>query len=64
MHVDWFYKRKIAINKYEFYWIKFTFAQFNLENNIKNIYVEMLKYHEILKLKIPLRLKIDAIKIK
>lgn len=54
IHIDSFYKKKI-INKYEFYSIKFVFfIQLSLINDIENT------YHEMLKLKIPLRLKTNV----
>ncbi|OAD57991.1 Protein maelstrom like protein [Eufriesea mexicana] len=55
IHVNWFYKREIGINKYEFCPAEFAVAEFNLQNGVKNI------YHEVLNVKIPLGWKRDAI---
>ncbi|XP_006610325.1 protein maelstrom 2-like [Apis dorsata] len=55
IHVNWFYKREIGINKCEFCPAEFAVAQFSLENGVEKI------YHEVLKVKIPLGWKRDAI---
>ncbi|XP_034174666.2 protein maelstrom homolog isoform X1 [Osmia lignaria lignaria] len=55
IHVNWFFRREIGINKYEFCPAEFAVAEFSLENGIENI------YHEILNVKIPLGWKRDAI---
>lgn len=57
IHVNWFYKREIGINRYEFCPAEFAVAEFTLENGVKNI------YHEVLNVKIPLGWKRDAIEI-
>ncbi|XP_026301766.1 protein maelstrom homolog isoform X3 [Apis mellifera] len=57
IHVNWFYKKEIGINKCEFCPAEFAVAQFSLKNGIENI------YHEVLKMKIPLGWKRDAIEI-
>lgn len=55
IHVNWFFKREIGINKYEFCPAEFAVAEFSLKNGIENI------YHEILNAKIPLGWKRNAI---
>lgn len=57
IHVNWFYRKEIEINKYEFCPAEFAVAEFSLKNGIENI------YHEILNVKIPLGWKRDAIEI-
>ncbi|XP_061942208.1 protein maelstrom 2-like isoform X3 [Apis cerana] len=57
IHVNWFYKKEIGINKCEFCPAEFAVAQFSLKNGIEDI------YHEVLKMKIPLGWKRDAIEI-
>lgn len=55
IHVNWFYRRDIGINKYDFCPAEFAVAEFSIQNGIQNI------YHEILKVKIPLGWKRDAL---
>ncbi|XP_076236936.1 protein maelstrom homolog [Calliopsis andreniformis] len=54
IHVNWFYKREIGINKYDFCPAEFAIAEFSLENGIENM------YHEIINAKIPLGWRRDA----
>ncbi|XP_003491812.2 protein maelstrom isoform X1 [Bombus impatiens] len=55
IHVNWFYRRDIGINKYDFCPAEFAIAEFSILNGIRNV------YHEILKVKIPLGWKRDAL---
>ncbi|XP_003703610.1 protein maelstrom homolog [Megachile rotundata] len=57
IHVNWFYRREMGINKYEFCPAEFAVGEFSLKDGIENI------YHEILNVKIPLGWKRDAIEI-
>lgn len=57
IHTNWFCKRNIGINKYEFFPAEFAVAEFSLENGIEDV------YHELLKAKIPLGWRRDAIEI-
>lgn len=47
IHVKWFYKREIEINKCEFCPAEFAVAQFSLENNVENIYHEVVDENTI-----------------
>lgn len=55
IHVNWFYKREIGINKYDFCPAEFAVAEFSLGNGIENV------YSEIINANIPLGWKRDAI---
>ncbi|KOC67905.1 Protein maelstrom, partial [Habropoda laboriosa] len=55
IHVNWFYRREVGINKYEFCPAEFAIAEFSLEDGIQNV------YHEILNMKIPLGWRRDAL---
>ncbi|CAD1477796.1 unnamed protein product, partial [Heterotrigona itama] len=57
IHTNWFYRRDIGINKYDFYPAEFAIAEFSLENGIEDV------YHELLRAVIPLGWKRDAIEI-
>ncbi|XP_043515035.1 protein maelstrom homolog [Frieseomelitta varia] len=57
IHTNWFCKKNIGINKYEFFPAEFAVAEFSIENGIEDI------YHELLKPKIPLGWRRDAIEI-
>ncbi|XP_043257358.1 protein maelstrom 1 [Colletes gigas] len=54
IHVNWFYKRDIGINKYDFCPAEFAVGSFSLKNGIEDI------YHEIISVQIPLGWKRDA----
>lgn len=55
VHSNWFFKRGIGINKYEFCPAEFAVAEFSLGGGVEKI------YHEVLNVKIPLGWKRDAI---
>ena len=57
IHTNWFCKKSIGINKYEFFPAEFAVAEFSIENGIEDV------YHELLKAKIPLGWRRDAIEI-
>ncbi|XP_033329999.2 protein maelstrom 2 [Megalopta genalis] len=57
IHVNWFYKREIGINKYEYCPAEFAVAEFSLDSGIEDV------YHEIINTKIPLGWKRDALEI-
>ncbi|XP_076683940.1 protein maelstrom homolog isoform X1 [Andrena cerasifolii] len=55
IHVNWFYKREMGINKYKFVPAELAVAEFSLENGVENV------YHEIINAKIDLGFRRDAI---
>lgn len=57
IHANWFCKRDIGINQYEFFPAEFAIAEFSLENGIEDV------YHELLKANLPLGWKREAMEI-
>lgn len=55
IHVNWFYKREVGINRYKFVPAELAVAEFSLENGVENV------YHEIINAKIDLGFRRDAI---
>ncbi|XP_031834006.1 protein maelstrom homolog [Nomia melanderi] len=57
IHVNWFYRKEIGINKFDFGPAEFAVGEFSLGHGVENM------YHEIINIKIPLGWKGDALKI-
>ncbi|XP_076645843.1 protein maelstrom homolog [Halictus rubicundus] len=57
IHVNWFYRRDVGINKYEFCPAEFAVAEFSLDAGIENV------YHEIVSMKIPLGWRGEALEM-
>ncbi|KZC14927.1 Protein maelstrom 3 [Dufourea novaeangliae] len=55
VHANWFYRREVGINQYDFCPAEFALAEFSFERGVENV------YHEVVSAKIPLGWKRDAL---
>ncbi|KZC08796.1 Protein maelstrom like protein [Dufourea novaeangliae] len=55
VHANWFYRREVGINQYDFCPAEFAVAEFSLDRGIENV------YHEVVSTKIPLGWRKDAL---
>ncbi|XP_076290115.1 protein maelstrom homolog [Lasioglossum baleicum] len=57
IHVNWFYKRDVGINRYDFCPAEFAVAEFSLDGGTENV------YHEIISTTIPIGWRSDALEM-